>query len=93
VSKNIQAIYNESEKTLASLSVHGKPVQPDHQYTICLQEYYCKNSERTLGVMPEEFSKFGAPKVITTSAQDVLEEYFTSNQLINSYIDGRLIYK
>ncbi|RUT08948.1 multifunctional 2',3'-cyclic-nucleotide 2'-phosphodiesterase/5'-nucleotidase/3'-nucleotidase [Dulcicalothrix desertica PCC 7102] len=93
VNKNIQAIYNESEQRLESLSVHEKPVQKDHQYTICLQEYYCKNSERTLGVMPEEFTKLGAPKVITTSAQDVIEEFFTSNQLINSHIEGRLIYK
>lgn len=93
VNKNVKAVYNDAEKRLEFLSIHDKPVQAEHVYTVCLQEYYYKSSERTLGIMTEEFDKLGAPKIITTSASDVIEEYFTSNQLLNSHIEGRLIYK
>lgn len=93
VNKGIQAVYSDPEKRLESLSINEKPVQADHQYTICLQEYHYKNSVTSLGIATEELTKLGEPKVVTTSVQNVLEEYFTSNQLLNSDIEGRLIYK
>ncbi len=93
VNKGIKAVYNDGEKRLESLSINETPVQADKQYTICLQEYFYKSSTVCLGITPEELTKLGDAKVVTTSAQNVLEEYFSSNQLLNSQIEGRLIYK
>lgn len=89
VNKGIQAIYNNAEKKLESLSINGNPVQDDAQYTLCLQEYHYKNSVVSLNMTPEEL---GTPKVVTTSAQQVLEEYLSSHQLLDNEVEGRLVY-
>jgi 5'-nucleotidase / UDP-sugar diphosphatase len=93
VSQGVKAVYRDAEGKLESLSINEKPVQADNQYTICLQEYHYKNSILSLNITTEELTKLGSPKVVTTSAQNVLEEYSSSNQNLNSYIEGRLIYK
>jgi len=90
VNKGVQAVYSDAEKNLESLSINGNPVQADAQYTICLQEYHYKNSVISLNMTTEEL---GNPKVVTTSAQQVLEEYLSSHQLLDSEVEGRLVYK
>jgi 5'-nucleotidase len=60
---------------------------------LCLQEYHYKNSFASLNLTKEELVELGEPKVVTTSAQNVLEEYFGSHQLLDSQIEGRLIIK
>ncbi|MBD2386904.1 bifunctional metallophosphatase/5'-nucleotidase [Cylindrospermum sp. FACHB-282] len=93
VNQGVKAVYSDAEGKLESLSINGNPVQADNQYTICLQEYHYKNSVLTLNIATEELTKLGSAKVVTTSAQNVLEEYCSSNQNLNSYIEGRLTYK
>ena len=93
VNKSVKAVYNNAKKKLESLSINGKAMQKRNSYTLCLQEFHYKNASKSLGLAPEELTKIGDPKVITTSAQDVLEEYFSSHQHINSQVEGRLIYK
>lgn len=93
INKDIQAVYNDVERKLESLTIKGQSVQADHQYTICLPDYHYKNSPKNLGITNKELTKLGEPKVATTSDQSILEEYFSSNQLLNSYIEGRLVYK
>ena len=93
VNKGIQAVYSELHRKLESLSINEKPVQADAQYTVCLEEFHYKNSLLSLGLKTEELTELGTPKVVSTSCQDVLEEYFSHHQNLNSHIEGRLIYK
>ncbi|BAZ28315.1 putative 5'-nucleotidase [Cylindrospermum sp. NIES-4074] len=90
LNKGIKAVYNDALHKVESLSINGKSIQDDHQYTICIDGYRYQNSQPNLGITHEEL---GNSKVITTSCQDVLEEFFGHHQNINSYIEGRLIYK
>jgi len=93
VNKGIQAIYSDSQKRLESLSINEKSVQADAQYTICMEEFHYKNSVHSLDITTEEMTKLGNPKVVSTSCQNVLEEYFGHHQNLNSQIEGRLVYK
>jgi 5'-nucleotidase len=93
VNKGIQAVYSEVHRKLESLSINEKPVQADAQYTVCLEEFHYKNSVLSLGLTTEELTELGTPKVVSTSCQDVLEEYFSHHQNLNSHIEGRLTYK
>lgn len=93
VSKGIQAVYSDSQNQLESLSINGQPVQADAQYTICIEEYHYKNSLHSLGITIEDLTKLDNAKVISTPCQNVLEEYFSHHQNLNSQIEGRLIYK
>ncbi len=93
VNKGVEAVYNDADKKLESLKIKGKVVEDDSQYTLCLQEYHVKNSVESLNIKAEELKKLGNEKVLTTSSQDVLEEYFGSHQNLNSHVEGRLVQK
>ncbi|MEG4499791.1 bifunctional UDP-sugar hydrolase/5'-nucleotidase [Microcoleus sp. F10-C6] len=93
VSKGIQAVYSDSQSQLESLSINGQPVQADTKYTICVEEFHYKNSLQSLGITIEELTKLDNAKVVSTSFHDVLEEFFSHHQNLNSHIEGRLIYK
>jgi 5'-nucleotidase len=58
-----------------------------------MEEFNYKNSVHSLGITTEEMTKLGNPKVVSTSCQNVLEEYFGHHQNLNSQIEGRLVYK
>ncbi len=90
VNKGVQAVYNDAEHQVESLLINGQPVQEDAQYSVCLQDYTYKNSDGHLSLTTEEL---GTSKVITTSSQNVLEEYLVAHQLIDSHVAGRLIFK
>ena len=90
VNKSVRVVYNDAEKKVESLFINGNPVQEDAQYSICVQGYHYKSSVDNLNLQPEELSN---SKVVTTSCQDVLEEYLTSHQHIDSHIEGRITFK
>jgi len=86
ISKGVQAVYNDTEKRLVSLSINGQPVEDVSQYTICVENYHYKNSLKNLNLTAEEVAN---AKVATTSAQSVLEEYLSTHQLLDRHIEGR----
>ncbi len=93
VSRGVQAIYNEGEKRLESLTLNGEPVAPERTYTICLPEYHFRNAKGFLDVSPEELSVLAMPRSVTTSIPDTLEEYLRTHQNLTAAVEGRLIYR
>lgn len=93
VNSGVKAIYNEKDKKLVSLEIKGAPIELDKFYTICLQGYHYKNSKDYLNISAQELEASGKTKVISTSAQEVLEEYLRNNQNISREVEGRLIYQ
>ena len=93
VSSGVQAVYLDSARDLESLVVHGSPVEDDARYTIGLQNYHYQNSKNNVGLSNEELSDLAESKIITTSLQDVLEEYMSTHQNINRQIEGWLVYR
>jgi 5'-nucleotidase/UDP-sugar diphosphatase len=90
VNKGIKAVYSDVLHRLESLTINGQSIRDDSQYTICIDGYRYQNSEPNLGITHQEL---GTPKVITTSCQDVIEEYLSHHQNLDSRIEGRLVYK
>jgi 5'-nucleotidase len=93
VNSGVQAVYVNRDNDLESLTISGSQVKDDAYYTIGLQNYHYQNSENNLGITSEELSVLTAPKVITTSLRDILEEYMSTHQNMNSQIEERLVYK
>ena len=93
VNSAVRAEYDDSKGQLISLTIDGNPVEDIRHYTICLQGYHFSNSATYLNVTNEKLLEAGQHKVITTSAQEVLEEYLRDNQNISRSIEGRLVYK
>ncbi len=92
VNSGVAATYSDKDKKLLSLVVAGKPVEDKATYTICLQGYHYNNCTDYLNITPEELVAIEPPKVVSTSAQEVLEEYLRNNQNLNAKIEGRLSY-
>jgi len=92
VNAGIAAVYSDTKKALKTLIIHGNSVEDTARYTICLQGFHCNNSQAYLGISSESLRASGKHKVVTTSARDILEEYFGSHQNISSIVEGRLTY-
>ena len=92
VNGKVRATYSDSRRQLESLTIDGKPVSDGQPYTICLQGYHFSNSAAYLGVTNEELLESGGSKVVSTSAQEVLEEYLRNNQNVSRKVEGRLVY-
>ena len=93
VNSRVRAIYNEKEKKLETLLVDTKPVSDDKIYTVGLQNFHLGNSLSYLSISSDELKASGKSKVISTSAQEVLEEYLRNHQNISRKIEGRLVYR
>jgi 5'-nucleotidase len=65
----------------------------DRNYRICIQGYHFNNSQAYLNISQEELNSFGDGKIVSTSAQSILEEYLRNNQNLDSNIEGRLVFK
>ena len=92
VNKEVSAVYDDRNKKLESLTINGKTVINKDPYTICIQGYHFVNAEANLSLSQEELLARGKNKVITTSAQQVIEEFLRNNQNAHSRVSGRLIY-
>jgi 5'-nucleotidase / UDP-sugar diphosphatase len=91
--RGVQAIYNDKKKKLVSLTVNNQKVNNEKSYSLCLQGYHVKNAPEYLNISHKELLTLGEEKIVTTSAQQVLEEYLRNQQNLNGQIEGRLVYQ
>ncbi len=93
VNSRVKAVYDDEKSELISLEISGKEVSDSSDYTVCLQGYHFNNCSAYLAVSNEELIENKEHKVISTSAQEVLEEYLRNNNNFGSRIEGRLLYR
>jgi 5'-nucleotidase/UDP-sugar diphosphatase len=93
VNAGVRAVFDTGSNTLVSLEVGGQPVDATREYTICLQGYHAKNSEPYLAIPPSEAERLAPVKVVTTSAQQVLQERLADTQNLTSRVERRLEYR
>ncbi len=93
VNREVRAVYNDADRRLESLTIRGIPVADEGHYTVLLQGYHYTNSGPNLGLTAEELTALAPPKVVSTSARDVLEEHLRTHKNIRSQVEGRLVYR
>ena len=93
VNAGVRAVFDTGSNALVSLDVGGQPVDAARQYTICLQGYHAKNSERYLAIPTGDVEKLAPSKVVTTSAQQVLQERLADTRNLDARVEGRLEYR
>jgi 5'-nucleotidase len=92
VNSNVKAIYSDVIPKNVLLQISDKKVRSDKMYSICLQGYHFNNALANLNLTQEELLRSGNSKVISTSAQEVLEEYLRNHQNIKLKVEGRLTF-
>jgi 5'-nucleotidase len=93
VNCKVKAEYSDLLHELVSLTINGDIVSDIEYYTLCLQGYHFKNAASYLNITQEEILESGKTRVISTSAQEVLEEYLRNHQNIQRKVEGRLVYQ
>ena len=92
VNSTIKAVYNDTKSLLEKLEFKGKAVTDSELYTICMQGYHMTNCATYLNITNEELVENENHKVVSTSAREVLEQYFRDNQNLSRDVEGRLVY-
>jgi 5'-nucleotidase/UDP-sugar diphosphatase len=92
VNRGVQAVYANSERQLQSLTVNQQPVKPEGTYNLCVLEHHFKNSDYSLDTTNADLTALATPRVVSTSARDVIEAYLSSHQHIRSETEGRMKY-
>jgi len=93
INAGVQAIYNDKEKRLELLKVGNEEINKDKIYSICLQDYHLSNCKDFLNITEKELLSEKCSRVVSTSVQDVLEEYLRNHQNIKPKLENRLVFK
>ncbi len=89
-SKGVHIRYNRTTKVLEELTFNDAPVTPDMKLKIALQNYHYKNFDEFLGVPLEEVKANMRPRVVATSVNNIIEEYFATNEGLDAHVEGRI---
>ena len=89
-SKDVKIRYNKTTRTIEQLQFRGKDITDDMKLKIALQNYHYTNFDEFLGVPLEEVKKNMRPRVVVTSIQNIIEEYFSTHDGLDAHVEGRI---
>ena len=89
-SSALRATYRKSTHTLESLTFKGEPVTDDMRIRLGIQDYHYNNFDAFFGVPLEEVKANMKPRVVATSVNNIIEEYFATNNGLDAKVDGRI---
>ncbi len=90
ISSALRITYRKSTHTIESLTFRGEPVTDDMRIKLGLQDYHFKNFTAFFGVPVEEVAANMKPRVVATSEQNLIMEYFATNSGLDAHVDGRI---
>ncbi len=83
--------FDRPTHSILSLKMNGKEVEDGDIFTVAMQRYHYLSIGEFLGVSLDEIKKNGQPIEAATKCSNVLEEYFTSHELVKLDGEPRLI--
>ncbi|NLZ70804.1 MAG: bifunctional metallophosphatase/5'-nucleotidase [Clostridiaceae bacterium] len=66
---------------VVSITMDGEPIDPERSFRIAMQEYHYGIVAETFGVTHEELAEAGRVRVVSTSSQDNLIEFFRTKRV------------
>ena len=90
-SRGVRIVYRKSTHTLEELSFRGKPVEDSDTFLIAMQHYHFENFDDFFGVPLEEVKKNMKPRIVMTSVNNIVEEYFSTHQGLDAHVEGRIV--
>lgn len=80
----------EADGKIGEVWLKGEDLDPNKEYRIAMQDYHYGIIADTFGITHEELDKKGRVRVVSTSAQDNVIEYFRRQKVARSRRDGRI---
>ena len=90
-SKGVRIVYRKSTHTLEELSFRGKEVTDDDEFLIAMQTYHYTNFEAFFNVPLAPIKERMRPRVVATSVNNIVEEYFSTHQGLDAKVEGRIV--
>ena len=90
-SKGVRIVYRKSTHTLEELSFRGEEIRDDQEFLIAMQNYHYNNFDEFFNVPIAEVRKNMKPRVVATSVNNIVEEYFTIHQGLDAHVEGRIV--
>ena len=82
--------YNKTTKELEELTFRGEEITPGMRLKIALQNYHYTNFDEFMGVPLEEVKANMRPRVVATSVNNIIEEFFATNEGLDAHVEGRI---
>lgn len=90
LSKGLKLVYSKSKREFESIAYNGKEIEDNDVFTVGMQNFHFSNLEDFLGISFKEVEEMQKPRIVSTSCLDVIEEYLSGNQLLDSDVEGRI---
>ena len=89
-SQGVRILYNRTTRELLELKFRGEDVTDDMRLKLALQNYHFKNFDAFLGMPLEEVRQNMRPRVVATSFNNIMEEYFLTHDNLDAHVEGRI---
>lgn len=89
-SRGVHIKYRKSSHTIEELTFNGKEIKDDDRFKIGLQNYHYTNFNDFLGVPLDEVKENYKPRIVATSVNNIIEEYFVTHPGLDAHVEGRI---
>ncbi len=90
ISSALRVTYRKSTHTIETFTFKGEEITDDMRIKLGIQAYHYNNFDEFFGVPLEEVKTNMKPRVVATSVNNIIEEYFATNNGLDAKIDGRI---
>ena len=92
-SKGFEIEFDYENQKLLNLSLNKQGIINSKFYSVGITAFHYKNMKDFLGITEEEVLQNKEPKIVATTSTDVLEEYFSTKELVEVSAEKRLCIK
>lgn len=90
ISSALRVTYRKSTHTIEAFTFKGEEITDDMRIKLGIQAYHYNNFDEFFGVPLEEVKANMKPRVVATSVNNIIEEYFATNNGLDAKVDGRI---
>lgn len=90
ISSALRVTYRKSTHTIEDFTFKGEEITDDMRIKLGIQAYHYNNFDEFFGVPLEEVKPNMKPRVVATSVNNIIEEYFATNNGLDAKVDGRI---
>ena len=87
LSDGLKVVYKKHNHKI-NVTFEDKEIDEDDIFKLGLQKYHYTNIKDCLNITIDELDKNGKSKVIATSCRDIVEEYLSNNQHLDSIVEN-----
>ena len=90
ISSALRVTYRKSTHTIEAFTFNGEEITDDMRIKLGIQAYHFNNFDDFFGIPLEEVKANMKPRIVATSVNNIIEEYFATNNGLDAKVDGRI---